>query len=42
MGKKGELYEQGNIYIFFCEKGNKNHRLGTGFLVHHIIVYAGK
>jgi hypothetical protein len=28
--------------IFFYGRGNKNYRLGTGLLVHHRIVSAGK
>jgi hypothetical protein len=30
------------IYILFYRKGNENHQLGTGFLVHHRIVSAVK
>jgi hypothetical protein len=40
-GIRGALYEQ-VIIIFFCGKGKENHQLGTGFLVHHRMVSAGK
>ena len=39
-GKQGALSERG--IIFFYGKGNKNHKLGTDFFVHHILVSAVK
>jgi hypothetical protein len=39
-GKQGALSKQG--IIFFYRKGNKNHKLGTNFFVHHRLVSAVK
>jgi hypothetical protein len=39
---EGEGYEIADIYSFFMEKGNDNHQLGTGFIVHNRTVSAFK
>ena len=38
MGQRGHCKSRG--LCFFYIKGNENHRLGTGFFVHHRIVSA--
>jgi hypothetical protein len=35
IGWKGEVHQIAENYTFFCEKGNVNHHLGTGFFVHN-------
>jgi hypothetical protein len=38
---KGGMVRAGD-YNFYCGNGNENHRLGTGFFVHHSIISAVK
>ena len=40
-GEKAGTVREGD-YIFFYGQGNENHQFGTGFLVHHRILSAGK
>jgi hypothetical protein len=37
LGGTREALTSGGLH-FFCEKGNENHQLGTGFFVHQRIV----